>query len=1562
MPKHFAAATKGSSSNSNSHNNNNSISTNSNSISNNNPHSVVRTNFASGSVSVPIQHHYNYEDGNSGSGNGIGIGSIGGIGGIHSRRNVSNNDNNGILKKDRKKVVQIAVLPSSPSSPDNNIDKHDSIKNNDPLLTSSIKQPLQYSQQEQQQYQYSQHQSHYSKQEHEQLQQEQSLSSPSHSLLSSLSPLKQNINPKNNTNNTTTTTANNNNTPTPQPIYSQDDKNNAPLFISFHTIVTIRTKILYKSFSIIAQPQQYPAQLSRNQIIDNNTNAIIDNRHNNNNSNSNIPSITTTTSNKENVIYEASLKGVGLGQCNEGLRFILIENSPSLNSSSSSNIPLTPLTPLTPASSSSTAARKNEEDEDDDNDEDMEDMKDTVLRYGDIVAIRSTFANDRALGVRRCHTHTNNNNNNTNNNNNNNPKYEVGFFRNIIGRAEGWTVLCGAPNRIIAVGSSAATTALLNNNTSSSSPMSPSPSSHDSNSNINNNNNKNNNNATTTTTTKGGISTKTLRKKNKIAAPVRSGDAILLRNSYTGGLLSFHTGLYNDDNDDDDGVGNNNTNNKEGQLTVITSSYPSSSTTTSTSATNNNNNTMMDSMKIESLELMERQHLITTPSITETFQIVLANVPPTPNWAYPSSTTTTTEITTTTTTTTTTTKGPGYERVYLTGNHLHHPNRNHDVTFQNKESASLLLFQDDATGPRGSVAIRDKHTHIYPIGRQNPHVQEQILIDELLGCMMGLEGRCLRATTATTSTITNEAKIRFEIASHHVTGGKVHPNLVSLTRRILPICNAYVHVNQYVSSRPLMYEYGRVVHALCGIMDELMVEYLNLVTRLEDAYRRGGTTTTINDNNDDDDDSTMVDVSNSNDSTTTTMHTKKKKGVVLPFLSLTVLHGAIQSAARTMQILDRVVTVVSPLKGGALLNALHVMMELEYRGDEQAHILFNRLLGRASQPYVNILNRWLEKGELDDPYGEFMIVQNQNHNHQGGGGGDNFQHRPDVTYMNSREDWNNWFSVQDKHILGKMFPDSSSYGYQLLRGTAAQATSTPNDMDDTIRKVLTAGKYWNAIALCYSRNEMLKQSHASIEIGTAASVASAAAVVMYNMSSVEISRCIDTRYERASKTFLNVLMADYHLIDNLRFMRKYFLLDQGDFFVHFLDMAEDELLQKLSDVKRGRVESWMNMSIQHCNLSEGVSTNSVGPQHLHDPTKSQQYRFAFGEPFNSISSSLRCDFATQSLVDQLNILYASDGGIDSQEPRTPSRHVYGGPNKGLTGVDAFMLDFNQIPSPLSLILSRKTISNYQLLFRHLFLAKHVERRLFGTWLDHQTIKEYQTLRKDLGPTYCLRQRMLHFMQNFVYYMMFEVIEPNWIIMESKIQGNDECVVDELKQTSKFQQIRTVDDILSIHDEFLIKTLKECLLTNHGLIKALTKLMTACLLFSDQMRLFMETTGIVHEQSMIATEERQRRQLSMFNYNDATSGNRKKRLKEAREAAQEQRRGRKLKQMDNLKQELNSLSYKKMISRFEQVFNTRLSEFMVQLMSNSEEKYHTHLSNLCMRLDYNGYVAQSIKAI
>jgi len=58
---------------------------------------------------------------------------------------------------------------------------------------------------------------------------------------------------------------------------------------------------------------------------------------------------------------------------------------------------------------------------------------------------------------------------------------------------------------------------------------------------------------------------------------------------------------------------------------------------------------------------------------------------------------------------------------------------------------------------------------------------------------------------------------------------------------------------------------------------------------------------------------------------------------------------------------------------------------------------------------------------------------------------------------------------------------------------------------------------------------------------------------------------------------------------------------------------------------------------------------------------------------------------------------------------------------------------------------------------------------FSVWLSNKSAKLF-TLNSTrwYAVAFALRQRMLNFVQNLQYYMMFEVIEPNWQLFESNM--------------------------------------------------------------------------------------------------------------------------------------------------------------------------------------------------
>ena len=59
----------------------------------------------------------------------------------------------------------------------------------------------------------------------------------------------------------------------------------------------------------------------------------------------------------------------------------------------------------------------------------------------------------------------------------------------------------------------------------------------------------------------------------------------------------------------------------------------------------------------------------------------------------------------------------------------------------------------------------------------------------------------------------------------------------------------------------------------------------------------------------------------------------------------------------------------------------------------------------------------------------------------------------------------------------------------------------------------------------------------------------------------------------ASTTLLQLLVEDRDLIGHLKSVKKYFLIEQGDFIVQFLDLCDSELSQPVDCVEPARFEN-----------------------------------------------------------------------------------------------------------------------------------------------------------------------------------------------------------------------------------------------------------------------------------------------------------------------------------------------------------------------------------------------------
>lgn len=312
--------------------------------------------------------------------------------------------------------------------------------------------------------------------------------------------------------------------------------------------------------------------------------------------------------------------------------------------------------------------------------------------------------------------------------------------------------------------------------------------------------------------------------------------------------------------------------------------------------------------------------------------------------------------------------------------------------------------------------------------------------------------------------------------------------------------------------------------------------------------------------------------------------------------------------------------------------------------------------------------------------------------------------------------------------------------------------------------ILRTGKYLNVIQQC--EKTVSWPSFENIE---------------YVSNPEEYLSIIEKAHAFASATLLELLVKDRELISHLNSMKKYFLMEQGDFIVQFLDLCEKELSQPVDQVEPARLESLLELALRTSSANYDVNKDNLCVALL---------------PYDLIFQ-----------MGKILSIYTSE----EQEYQTCDTSL-------LSGLDAFAFGY-QVDWPISLVLNHKALARYQMLFRHLFYCKHIERLMSAVWLTNKGTKFLPGSSFAVyHPSFGLRQKMLTLIQNLSYYMMVEVIEPAW---DSLVASLSLCT--------------TVDDVLIKHNDFLDNCLHDCLLSSPQLLTTVKKLLGICSEFSEYMQ-------------------------------------------------------------------------------------------------------------------------------
>ncbi|CAH1760481.1 1758_t:CDS:10 [Entrophospora sp. SA101] len=641
------------------------------------------------------------------------------------------------------------------------------------------------------------------------------------------------------------------------------------------------------------------------------------------------------------------------------------------------------------------------------------------------------------------------------------------------------------------------------------------------------------------------------------------------------------------------------------------------------------------------------------------------------------------------------------------------------------------------------------------IGLLSLQVQEYAIMEDLLFVMMGIDGKYIKSNSVTDN-FTDKPSLTYSVDL------SLDPSLRDLAERILPLATYYTSINAFIELHS-KFEYGFVSHALCAAMREILKEYLILINQLEYQFRTESTFTLqkfwfhVH--------STLYTMSN--------LHS-----LILEIQD--AAEDAMEEDTDMMMVngFTRLNTIPQRIKGGGILTILVDRMTT-MSGDPSAKKLYLYLLSKSSQPYVTMLHLWIHHGEIRDPYEEYMI-----------------QERKNVKKENLKDDFNDayWemrYTIRDTEIPPFLIP----FKY----------------------KILLAGKYLNVVRECgipIIQEQQKQNSEDEDPINGKKNVdrtdVNVNNDILTAMDGGRFVENIETAYKRANRTLLDLLLKDHQLIAHLAALELKKPSTQVsltklqsllDLVIHnpssaaYTDPFKEDLKVDMSSV--GLVDQLLRI----INIAGTIETI---------PTTSKAS--------NRISETFIVRKDTNKIVDESENEGSEDGG-GSSSSENPGGGGYagsvagslagsmagsivgsmlggssggsGGTKQLLTGIEALTFDYI-VPFPLSLVISRKSLTKYQLLFRHLFYLKHAEQLLYNTWKEHTKSYYWKhgsghpSIEGWKGQLYALRQKMIVFVQQFIYYVTSEA--------------------------------STVDQVLKYHSDFLDTCLKECMLTNAKLLR------------------------------------------------------------------------------------------------------------------------------------------------
>ena len=494
-------------------------------------------------------------------------------------------------------------------------------------------------------------------------------------------------------------------------------------------------------------------------------------------------------------------------------------------------------------------------------------------------------------------------------------------------------------------------------------------------------------------------------------------------------------------------------------------------------------------------------------------------------------------------------------------------------------------------------------------------------------------------------------------------------------------------------------------------------------------------------NHDDDDDDGTSPTDNIATSTTTTTSSSSQHYHLRQLL--VAAHGP-TDRLRCLAALTEGLTVA--LQGAPLLRALaaHVRAHVD-----TTTTLRTTLLTAAAQPWWDMVTDWVTQGWLP-ARPEFFVVQQAVVAVVEDKGG--------VPPSSSQHTHHHYHPVQDNHLY------AWRHRYQL---DPTQMPPTELLPPDLVQQAWQVGRAVHFVRHCLADGQYTTADRAVVR-----------AALTYQPSAVDGSNTapllrttLDDMATRVNRHILQSLRGDHHLRLHMYCLKQFLLLGQGDFVANLTQALHQE-----------------------------YETDNAGIAGIYRHTLASLTESAL----RSSNATRLPDECLQRL--QVELRLAPDDPL-----RYHSLGAAATDRDTRTVWDIFQLDYT-LPDPVRAIIEPTLMDDYRNLFVHLFGLRKIEYFLNFTWrqsamLSHalQSTAQYSGIKASTDPYYAravvllrriaiTRQAMINFLVILKSFLMLEVIEGGWKLLEHRLNEAD-----------------SLDELMEAHEHFVRSICRQSLL-------------------------------------------------------------------------------------------------------------------------------------------------------